>query len=96
MNQVIAHAPFNIKTLLTDNDKAFTDRFTPQGSRAPTGKHVLDQLCAAHDIDHRLIPVRRLQTNGMVERFNGRIGEVLATTRFDSQEQLAETLTQSY
>jgi len=28
----------------------------------------------------------------MVERFNGRIGEVLATTRFDSQEQLAETL----
>jgi transposase InsO family protein len=29
----------------------------------------------------------------MVERFNGRIAEVLATTRFRSREHLADTLT---
>lgn len=92
LNQVIKQAPFNIKTLLTDNDKAFTDRVTAQGTRVPTGKHLLDRLCAQHDIDHRLIPIRRPQTNGMVERFNGRIAEVLATTRFKSGEELAETL----
>jgi len=28
----------------------------------------------------------------MIERFNGRIAEVLATTRFDSAEHLAETI----
>jgi len=92
LNQVIKRAPFKIKTLLTDNDKAFTDRVTAQGSRRPTGNHLLDQLCQQHDIDHRLIPIRRPQTNGMVERFNGRIAEVLATTRFKSGEELTETL----
>ncbi len=92
LNQVIKQAPFTIKTLLTDNDKAFTDRVTAQGSRQPTGNHLLDQLCQQHDIDHRLIPIRRPQTNGMVERFNGRIAEVLGTTRFKSGEELSETL----
>jgi len=106
LNQVIKQAPFNIKTLLTDNVKvnsrqrregalgykAFTDRVTARGSRTPTGDHLFDQLCAAHAIDHRLIPIRRPQTNGMVERFNGRITEVLATTRFKSGENLSETL----
>jgi len=29
----------------------------------------------------------------MIERFNGRIADVLATTRFDSSQSLAETLT---
>ena len=28
----------------------------------------------------------------MIERFNGRIAEVLATTRFDSAEHLADTI----
>jgi len=28
----------------------------------------------------------------MIERFNGRIAEVLATTRFDSAERLADTI----
>jgi transposase InsO family protein len=31
----------------------------------------------------------------MVERFNGRIGEVLATTRFDSAQSLEDTLSRS-
>uniref|UniRef100_UPI00114D02DB integrase core domain-containing protein n=1 Tax=Candidatus Thiosymbion oneisti TaxID=589554 RepID=UPI00114D02DB len=35
---------------------------------------------------------RTPQTNGMIERFNGRIADVLRTTRFDSSAHLAETL----
>lgn len=92
LNEVIAAAPYHIHTLLTDNDKAFTDRITVTGPRQPTGNHLFDQICAEHNIDHRLIPVRRPQTNGMVERFNGRISEVLATTRFHSKDDLAQTL----
>ncbi|TCT21225.1 integrase-like protein [Thiobaca trueperi] len=73
--------------------KEFTDRFCATGEREPTGRHLFDQGCAHHGIEHRLIAPRHPQTNGMVERFNGRIAEVLATTRFDSAQNLADTLT---
>jgi transposase InsO family protein len=92
LNRLVAKAPFVIRKVLTDNDKAFTDRFSTAGERKPTGNHVFDQACVHHGIEHRLIPPRRPQTNGMVERFNGRISEVLATTRFDSAENLEQTL----
>ncbi|ABA89433.1 transposase of ISPca3, IS481 family [Syntrophotalea carbinolica DSM 2380] len=92
LNRLVAKAPFVIKKLLTDNDKAFTDRFSTAGERKPTGNHVFDKTCVQHGIEHRLIPPRHPQTNGMVERFNGRISEVLATTRFDSAENLEQTL----
>ncbi|EAR22704.1 IS481 family transposase [Nitrococcus mobilis] len=84
-------APFRIHRLLTDNDKAFTDRL--QGKhRQASGEHRFDRLCAELGIEHRLAPVRHPQTNGMVERFNGRISEVLATHRFDSRQDLEATL----
>ena len=76
-------APFIITKLLTDHDLAFTDRFT-QKDRKPSGNHAFDQLCAKYSIEHRPAPPRHLQTNGMVERFNGRISEILNTTHFDS------------
>ncbi len=92
LKRLISMAPFKIHKLLTDNDKAFTDRFSRAGERKPTGNHIFDIVCSAHNIDHRLIPPRHPQTNGMVERFNGRISEVLATTRFDSSVELSKTL----
>jgi len=76
-------APFHVHTLLTDNDLAFTDRFT-QKTREPSGAHVFDQRCAQFGIAHRLTPPRHPQTNGLVERFNGRIADILRTTHFDS------------
>ena len=91
LKAVRAKAPFRIRQLLTDNDKAFTDRLQSK-QRAPSGEHVFDKLCAEAGIEHRLTPVRRPQTNGMVERFNGRISDVLASHRFDSQEALETTL----
>ncbi|GAA3893243.1 IS481 family transposase [Halomonas cibimaris] len=92
LRHVREKAPFNIKTLLTDNGKCFTDRFAAGGERRPTGKHKVDRLCESHAIEHRLIRPYRPQTNGMVERFNGRISDVLNTHRFDSREDLESTL----
>ena len=92
LQRLLAAAPFKITTLLTDNGKEFTDRFCATGERTPTGRHPLDRLCAEHAIEHRLIKPARPQTNGMVERFNGRIRDVLNTIRFRSGEHLNDTL----
>ena len=85
-------APMKITKLLTDNGSQFTDRFTSK-QREPSGKHKFDVRCKALNIEHRLCPPRHPQTNGMVERFNGRIGEVVNQTRFASAAELEATLT---
>jgi len=84
--------PIKIQRLLTDNGQEFTDRLFGARERDPTSKHEFDQLCAALHIEHRLTRPRRPQTNGMVERFNGRIADVLRTHRFNSAEDLESTL----
>lgn len=93
LTRVHERAPFHVRTVLTDNAKAFTDRFCATGERDPSGTHVFDKVCRQQQIEHRLIPPRHPQTNGMVERFNGRISEVLAGTRFVSGADLHSTLT---
>jgi DNA-binding transcriptional regulator YiaG len=55
--------PIKIKTILTDNGKEFTDRFTANGEREPTGQHLFDQACTKLTINHRLIPPKHHQTN---------------------------------
>ncbi|HHW76161.1 MAG TPA: IS481 family transposase [Xanthomonadaceae bacterium] len=92
LERLRAKAPFRLRTVLTEYGKAFTDRFGATGAREPTGQHRFDHVCAAHGIDHRLIKPRHPQTNGMIERFNGRIAEVLKTTTFASARQLETTL----
>ncbi|MEO6967289.1 MAG: integrase core domain-containing protein, partial [Rhodanobacteraceae bacterium] len=84
-------APMKIEKVLTDNGSQFTDRFTGKGKQ-PSGEHAFDRECALLGIEHRLIKPRHPQTNGMVERFNGRISQILATTRFRSREDLQTTL----
>ena len=85
-------APMKIKTILTDNGSQFTDRFTSR-TRTPSGQHVFDLECLSMGIEHRLCPPRHPQTNGMVERFNGRISDILNQTRFRSAADLDATLT---
>ena len=92
LKRLIDKASFTIVKVLTDNGKEFTDRFCVTGERQPTGNHPFDRVCAEHTIEHRLIKPRQPQTNGMIERFNGRIAEVLTTTRFDSSLSLADTI----
>ena len=84
--------PIRITKVLTDNGKEFTDRLFASRQREPSGQHVFDRACQQFDIEHRLIKPRTPRTNGMVERFNGRIADVLKTHRFDGQEDLAQTL----
>ncbi len=93
LSNVLANAPFGVRTVLTDNGKEFTDRFSPAGERQPTGRHPFDRLCGQKRIAHRLIQPRHPQTNGMVERFNGRISEIPRSERFVSAADLQETLT---
>jgi len=92
MQRVVEKIPFTIQKVLTDNGKSFTDRFTRAGERKPSGRHAFDQACRIHGIEHRLIKPGRPQTNGMVERFNGRISDVLATRRYESSDDLEQTL----
>ena len=97
LSKVKAACPIKIVKLLTDNGSQFTDRFTSkkkddEGKRIPSGKHVFDVFCKQSDIEHRLIPPRHPQTNGMVERFNGRISDIVNQTRFGSAAELESTL----
>lgn len=84
--------PIKIQRLLTDNGKEFTDRLFANRERAPSGEHEFDQLCQELGIEHRLTRPRTPKTNGMVERFNGRIADVLKTHRFIDREDLQQTL----
>lgn len=83
--------PIRIKTILTDNGTQFTDRFTSKEKKV-TGKHDFDMACTQEHIAHRLIKPRHPQTNGMVERFNGRISELIAQTKFISRKDLEDTI----
>ncbi len=86
-----AAAPMKIEKLLTDNGSQFTDRFTGKDKK-PSGKHAFDRECTTLGIEHRVTKPRYPQTNGVVERFKGRISDVLATTRFRSREDLQTTI----
>ncbi len=72
--------PIKISKLLTDNSKKFIDRLFASRERALSGNHKFDQLCEQLGIEHRLTKPGAPRTNGMVERFNGRIADVLKTT----------------
>jgi transposase InsO family protein len=70
-----------ITRVLTDNGKEFTDRLFGLRKRAATGS---TSSTALRRPRHRAPPAppMRPQTNGMVERFNGRIEDVLQSHRF--------------
>src|SRR5262249_58620809 len=74
--------PLEVHTILTDNGAEFTDRFAVDKKSKPhdkpSGTHAFDQLCAERAITHRLTRPFRPHTNGMVERFDRRLGEHLA------------------
>jgi hypothetical protein len=72
--------------------KDFTDRLFGLRKRAATDKHDFDTLCTELGNDHRLTPPQSPQTNGMVERFNGRIEDVLQSHHFRSGEDLNATM----
>lgn len=84
-------SPIKITKILTDNGSQFTNRFSMK-NKTPSSQDAFDRVCAGMDIEHRLAPPHYPQTNGMVERFNGRVSELLKHTRFDSRAALETTL----
>ena len=69
------------------------ERFTSK-KRTQSGRHAFDLACAEFSIDLRLIRPCHPQINGMVERFNGSISELIGQTRFASATELESLLTQ--
>ena len=90
LKSVTERFPFKIGKVLTDNGKEFTNKVFRQ--KAADNTHEFDLLCQSLGIEHRLTKVRRPQTNGMVERFNGRIADILRTHHFQSGKELEHTL----
>lgn len=85
-------SPIRITKVLTDNGKEFTDRLLASRARAASGSHEFDKPSAELGIEHRLTPPKSPQTNDMIERFNGRIADVLRTSHFDNALDLQQTL----
>ena len=78
LREAAAAFPFRMTHVLTDNGRCFTQAFA--------------RVCAELGVQYRHTKPRSPQTNGMVERFNGRIGsEVLAITIY-SHHQLEQLL----
>src|SRR3954467_10743657 len=73
LREAAAALPFRMTHVLTDNGSCFTPAFA--------------KACAELGAQYRHTKPRTPQTNGMVERFNGRIGsEVLALTIYSHQQ----------
>jgi transposase InsO family protein len=81
LDRFLKSFPLKVHTILTDNGSEFTDRFAVdkpgKPKDKPSGHHLFDRLCQRQRIAHRLTQPFHPQTNGMVERFNRRLGEHL-------------------
>ena len=88
LNALGKASSIRISRIHTDNGKEFIDRLFASRQRQPSGSHEFDRLCNALGIEPRLTKTRMLQTNGMVERSNGRVEDILKMHRFDSQDDL--------
>lgn len=81
------HCPFPIVEIQTDNDTAFTDKFS--SGLGVTGEHYLDQWCKAREVNHRLIPVAVKELNGKVENTHKQDDrEFFAVNDFKSYESI--------
>jgi transposase InsO family protein len=91
--QAQAQFGFSFRSVLTDNDATFTARALPQlwhGAKDPPVTQ-FTRGCAAMGIGHKLIRVRRPQTNGKVERFHRTIREECWRVRSYTTESQRET-----
>jgi len=92
LRMVLAFYPYRIHYILTDNGMEFSYNFLPKGKK--TKKiHPFDKLCQEMQIQHRTIKFKHPWTNGMVERFNGKVkNKVFKRYLFSGEEDLKEKL----
>ncbi len=76
MRGIVQAFPYQIHTVLTDNDVAF-----PKNASAKwdTLRHPLDRVCDEHGIEHKLTKPYHSWTNGQAERMNRTVKD--ATTQ---------------
>ena len=88
LNELKEVCPFPIMEIQTDNDTAFTDKFSSR--MGVTGEHKMDKWCAKEGIGHRLIPVGVKELNGKVENTHKQDDrEFFAMNHFTSYESIA-------
>lgn len=92
LRMVLEFYPYPIHYILTDNGFEFSYKALPK--RRKTKKvHPFDQICQEEKIQHRTIKFRHPWTNGMVERFNGKIKtKVFRRYLFEDEEDLKTKL----
>lgn len=85
--------PFEIRTILTDNGKEFSNRLFKGRSGATTDKvGLFDQACG-QETEHRLTKPGTPKTNGMVERANLTIkSATIHRTTYLSHDELSSSL----
>jgi IS30 family transposase len=89
LENLVAHCPFKIHKILTDNGAQFTYKLLAKHLKPKDGKvHRFDVICNENSIEHRLTQFRHPWTNGLVERMNRTIKE--ATTKIYFYENLDE------
>ena len=70
LKNLIAHCPFKITKILTDNGAQFTYTLLAEHLRPKHKIHSFDALCTDHHIEHRLTKFKHPWTNGQVEVTN--------------------------
>ena len=65
LEHVLAHLPYPVEAVMTDNDMMFTMRYAHYSTRLTR----FEQALKSAGIAHRLIQPRRPESNGKVERF---------------------------
>lgn len=92
LKNTIDFFPFEIKKILTDNGKEFTDKFNNKDRKA-TGNHSFDKTCNKNGVEHRLTAPYTPKTNGMVERVNGKVtANILDKIKFDNINDMKITI----
>src|SRR5579883_2614554 len=67
LRELELRCPFPIFQIQTDNDAAFTDKYTVGLGARPTGAHPVDEWCRSYGCRHKLIPIAEKEINGKVE-----------------------------
>lgn len=93
LNNLIAHCPFKITKILTDNGAQFTYELLAEHLKPKDKIHPFDELCALHGIEHRLTQFRHPWTNGQVEITNKLLkNHTTKRYHYESPEQLKHHL----
>ncbi len=70
LENLIEDVVFKIHTILTDNIALFSYKLLAEHLRPKDKIHPFDEVCAEHDIEHRLTKFRHPWTNGQVKIMN--------------------------